>query len=165
MTVEQKLDVLYNAVNKAWENAFDGWEWITDDSNPNKYILGDTTKENGFLFFLAGCLDTYGGWIWIEYEPQNDIVGIYIKNRPIQPELKEDLAILFEKHSPFNMKVMYEDISTPIISRVEKVQPKFLLNYFNEFRNAYDKFYPLFYMFSVSAIKWYDGFYIAGSGC
>ena len=162
MTVEQKLEALYNAVNKAWKNAFDGWEWF---ETKNKYILGENTLSNGFAFFLAGCRDTYGGWIWIEYTPKKDLVEIYIKDRPIKPHLQEDLKNLFEKYSPFNMTVTYNGQSAPIISRKETVLPENFLTFFKEFRNAYDEHYPLFYMFSVSAKKWYDGFCIDSSDC
>ncbi len=165
MTVEQKLEALYNAVNKAWNYAYDGWEWDEPENKSKPYVLGVKTNKNRFTFFLAGCEDTYGGWIWIEYEPEKDIVGIYIKDRPIQAKFTEDLKNLFEKHSPFNMKVSYERNTTPIISRKEKVETKDLLQFFKEFKVAYKENYPLFYMFTVSAKKWYDGFNIYGSDC
>ena len=63
------------------------------------------------------------------------------------------------------MRVVYEDDATPIIMRDEKVEPADLLKFFNDFRKAYDEYYPLFYMVSVSAKKWYDGFNVAGSDC
>ncbi len=165
MTVEQKLEALYNAVNKAWDDAFDEWEWEPNKENPKQFMLGARTPRYGFRFYLAGCRDTYGGWIWIEYEPEEDLVGIYIEDRPILETMKDELKNLFEKYSPFNMKVTYEDGYTPIIFRKEKVELENLLKYFTEFKEAYDKHYPLFYMFSVSAKRWYDGFYIAGSDC
>lgn len=166
MTINEKNEALYNAVNSAWNNSFDGWEELEKSKeNPDVFILGIKNQGEGFIFYLAGCRDTYGGWIWIEYEPEEDMVGVYIKDRPIQPKFKEDLKNLFEKHSPFNMKVSYEDESTPLISRKEKVEPKDFLKYFREFKKAYDEYYPLFYMFSVSAIRWYDGFYISGCDC
>lgn len=166
MTVEEKNEALYNAVNSAWNDSFDGWEELDKlEDNTNVFILGEKYPENGFIFYLAGCRDLYGGWIWVEYEPEKDLVGVYIKDRPIQPKFKEDLKSLFEKHSPFNMKMSYEGKSTPVISRIEKVEPKDFVNFFGEFKKAYDEYYPLFYMFTVSAIKWYDGFDIVGCDC
>ena len=114
---------------------------------------------------MAGCRDLYGGIIWVEYNPEDDIVGIYIKDRPIQPKFKEDVVHLFEKYAPFNMKVSFEGESTPIIFRKEKVEPQDFIKFFQDFRAAYDEYYPLFYMVTVSAIKWYDGFYIEGADC
>ena len=49
--------------------------------------------------------------------------------------------------------------------REDKIEPADLLKFFNDFRKAYDAYYPLFYMVSVSAKKWYDRFNIAGSDC
>ena len=165
MTSEQKMDALYRVVNSAWDDAFDGWDWDEIEEKPGVFIIGEPTNENGFTFFLAGCRDTYGGWIWVEYEPEKDIVGIYIKDRPIQAKFKDDLKYLFEKHSPFNMKVSFERQTTPVVSRKEKVEPKDFLKFFKEFRKAYNEYYPLFYMVSVSAKGWYDGFCIEGSDC
>ena len=163
--IEKKKEDLYDAVNKAWDNVFDGWEWIESESNPNMFILGENDPENGFAFFLAGCEDSYGGIIWIEYEPEKDMVGVYIRERSIQAKFTEDLKNLFEKYSPFDMKVSFKWKTVPIISRKEKVEPKDLLNFFKDFRKAYNEYYPLFYMFSVSAKEWYDGFSILGSDC
>ena len=165
MTNEQKLDALYKAVNSAWDDAFDGWDWEESEEKPGVFILGEPSNENGFTFFLAGCEDTYGGWIWVEYMPEEDFVSIIIKDRPIQPKFKEDIKNLFEKYSPFDMRVVYEDNSTPLIMRDDKVAPADLLKFFKDFRKAYDEYYPLFYMVSVSAKKWYDGFNIVGSDC
>ena len=53
MTNEQKLDALYKAVNCAWDDAFNGWEWEASDK-PGVFILGEPSNENGFTFFLAG---------------------------------------------------------------------------------------------------------------
>ena len=165
MTNDQKLNALYEAVNSAWNDAFDGWDWEESEENSGVFILGEPSNENGVAFFLAGCEDVYGGWIWIEYMPEEDFVSIYIKDRPVQPKFKEDLKNLFEKHSPFGMQLVYEDESTPIIMRDEKVAPKDLLKFFKEFREAYKENYPLFYMVSVSAKEWYDGFCVEGSEC
>ena len=48
---------------------------------------------------------------------------------------------------------------------VEKLEPKDFLQFFKDFRKAYDEFCPLFYMFTVSAKAWYDGFAIEGADC
>lgn len=163
--VEQKKEALINAVIKAWDDPFCDWELEESEDNPNVLVLGTKTPKTGFVFFMAGCRDLYGGIIWVEYEPEEDLVGIYIKDRAVQPQFKEDIVNLFEKYAPFNMKVSFEGESTPIISRKEKVEPQDFVNFFEDFRAAYDKYYPLFYMVTVSAIKWYDGFYIAGADC
>ena len=165
MTTEQKLEALYNAVNKAWDNAFDGWEWDEPESKSKPYILGEKHSDYGFAFFLGGCEDFWGGLIWIEYEPQKDIIGIYIKERPIKDYLVEDLKNLFEKHSPFNMKVSYQRKTTPIISRKEKVEPENFLKFFKEFKSAYKEHYPLFYMFTVSAKEMFDGTCVTCGDC
>ena len=68
MIVEEKFDALYNAANKAWGGAFEGWEWewYEDNVESKKYVLGEKDKSNGFAFFLAGCRDIYGGLFWLE---------------------------------------------------------------------------------------------------
>ena len=165
MTNEQKKKALCKAISAAWADAFGGWDDLYMADHPNTPKLGVETNEEGFAFFLAGCRDVYGGWIWVEYDPGKDIVGIYIKNRPIQAKFKDDLKTLFEKYSPFDMKVSYERKTTPVISRKEKVEPKAFLKFFREFRKAYNENYPLFYMFTVCAKEWYDGFAIEGADC
>ena len=67
--------------------------------------------------------------------------------------------------STLRMKVSYERKTTPVISRKEKVEPKDFVKFFREFRKAYNENYPLFYMFTVSAKEWYDGFSIEGADC
>ena len=165
MTDDQKLNALYNAANKAWGDVFDGWDWDESEKNPNRFILGEKTTENGFAFFLAGSEDAYGGLFWIEYEPEKDLVEIYVKEEPIQPKFKEDLKTLFEKYAPFNMSVSFERGTTPVLSRKETVETKDLLNFFKEFKKAYNEYYPLFYMFTVSAKEWNDGFGIYSCDC
>lgn len=165
MTVEEKFDALYNAANKAWDGAFGGWEWYEDNVETKKYVLGEKDKSNGFAFFLAGCRDTYGGLFWVEYDAKKDTVGVFVKNRPIHGKFKDEMKTLFEKYAPFNMQVKYERNSTPVLWRVEKVEPKDFLQFFKDFRKAYDECYPLFYMFTVSAKAWYDGFCIDSTDC
>lgn len=72
------------------------------------------------------------------------MVGIYVKDRPIQAKFKEDLKSLFEKYSPFNMKVSYKNSTIPVLFRKEKVEAKDLLKFFNEFKKAYKENYPFF---------------------
>ena len=164
-TSELKLEALRKAVSSAWGNAFDGWEWDESEDKPGLFVLGDPTQDHGYTFFLAGFEDGYGGWvysgwIWIEYEPKKDIVGVYIKNGPIQAKFKDDLKAVFEKHAPFGMQLSFERQTTPIISRKEKVESKDLLQFFKDFRKAYNEYYPVFYMVTVSTKQWYDGFHI-----
>lgn len=165
MTVEQKKEALINAVGITLDEGFMEWGLEASQDNSEVFIMGEKNPQNGFMFFMAGCRDTYGGWFWIEYEPKTDFVAIYIKDRPIQEKFKYDLKNLFEKHSPFNMTITYDENSAPIIFRKEKVLPEDFESFFRGFREAYDEYYPLFYMVSVSAKAWYDGFYIAGSDC
>lgn len=165
MTKEQKLEALFKAVNKSWKGAFDGWEWASCDEESQRYLLGEPMTFWGFAFFLTGCEDIYGGVIWLEYEPEKDLVGIYVKDRAIHPKFKDDMKALFEKHAPFGMKVSFGEKDIPILSREEKVAPKDLVKFFDEFKEAYRENYPLFYMFTVSAKSWYDGFSVAGSDC
>lgn len=175
MTIEEKKKALIDAINTAWEDGveqlylpwnatFPDWKLNESEEDPNVFILGRNILKNGVMFYLAGCHDTYSGWFWIEYEPEKDIVGIYTKDRPIKEKFKEDLKTLFEKHAPFNMSVTYTEDSRPVIFRKEKVMPEDFLEFFGAFKKAYDEYYPLFYMFTVSAEEWYDGFYIGYQG-
>ena len=93
------------------------------------------------------------------------MVGIYVKDRPIQAKFKEDLKSLFEKYSPFNRKVSYKNSTIPVLFRKEKVETKDLLKFFNEFKKAYKENYPLFYMFTVYAKELYEGFSVEGEDC
>lgn len=163
MTTEKKLETLWNAANKAWDDAFGGWEW--DELTPKHFLMGENEEENGFAFFLGVSDNADSGMLWIEYEPEADRVKVVIKNRPIHAKYKEDLKALFEKYAPFDMKVSYVKSTTPVLSRTEKVKPKEMLRFFKAFRKAYQEHYPLFYMFTVSAKEWNDGFYITSSDC
>ena len=163
MECEKKLDCLYAAVNKAWNNAFDGWEWIEIEGKHNVFMLGESEPYD-FAYFISANEEMYNGMIWIEYAPEKDMVGVYIKGEPIQTKFKEDFKSLFEKYSPFGMKVSYKR-STPVFSRKEKVEPSGLYAFFNDFKKAYKQYYPLFYMFTVSEKDLYEGFYIDGMDC
>ena len=166
MTVEKKKEVLHNAINKAWNGAFDEWEWEESEDRPNKFVLGETSTEYAFYApFLSTSEYINGDLIWIEYEPKKDLVGIYVKGQPIQAKFKEDFKALFEKHAPFNMKVEYGRKTIPVIFRKEKIEPENFLKYFKEFKKAYLDNYPLFYMFSFASKAWCEGFYINWYNC
>ena len=96
---------------------------------------------------------------------QREAQKAYVENHKGSEAICEYIVNLFEKYSPFNMKISFEGESTPIISRIDKVEPQDFVKFFRDFRAAYDEYYPLFYMVTVSAVKWYDGFYIAGADC
>lgn len=160
MTFEEKKEALRNAAKKVWKEDFCYCDMVQSEDNPNVFLLGSKSRKDGYLAFLDGCRDIPGGFLWIEYEPKEDLVALYIKDRPVQEKFKEDIVNLFEKHSPLNMKVYFEEESTPIISYKEKVLPEAFEQFFVRFREAYDEYYPLFYMVTVSAKEWYDGFHI-----
>ena len=163
---EQKLDALRQAVDAVWDGDISGWELEEDWDKPGLYAIGEKNNENGDLMLFLGSNDkTHSGWIWIEYEPEKDLVGIYIKDRPIQAKFKEDIKALFEKHAPFGMKLSFERETTPLISKKETVEVEDLPKFFEEFRKAYNEYYPLFYMFTVSAQEWNEGFFVLSSYC
>ena len=158
---EQKLEALYQALDSAWGGDVSGWEWKESDDKPGLFILGEPSYENGdTILFIGSREEVHGGLIWVEYEPEKDVVGIYIKDRSIQAKFKDDLKTLFEKHEPFGMKLSFERKTTPVISRKEKVEVKDMLKFFKDFRKAYNEYYPLFYMVSVSTKKWNEGFFV-----
>lgn len=166
MTVERKKNMLRSALSEAWCSTFELIQWEESKDKPNVFVLDRKEGERSErTCYLAGCHDICGGTISIEYNPTQDIVRLLIKDRPIQPKFKEDLLNLFDKYSPFGMKLSFDDELIPILSREEKVEPEDFLNFFNEFRKAYDEFYPLFYMITVSAVEWYDGFNIRSTYC
>ena len=161
MTIEEKKQALHSAIDKAWgRTPFYGAKW--HESKPNLFVLGEKTFKTGCLLLTAMMIDIEctinSGIIWFEYEPEKDLVGIYIKEGSIQQKFKEDFKALFEKYAPFNMKMTYERKTTPIISRVEKVEPKGFVQYLKEFKKAYRENYPLFYMFTVGRKDWYESF-------
>ena len=158
--IEQKLDALRQAIDNAWGGDVSGWDLEEDWDKPGLYTIGEKTNDNGdLILFLSSNENTHCGWVWVEYEPEKDMVGIYIKDRPIQAKFKEDLQALFEKYAPFGMKLSFERKTTPVISRKEKVEIKDLPKFFKEFRKAYNEHYPLFYMVTVSAKEWNENFY------
>ncbi len=166
MTIEQKKEALRNALSETLSSTFGVIEWEESKDKPNLFMLDRKETERAErTMYLAGCHDTYGGAISFKYEPEDDIVGVYIKDRPIQAKFKDDLLNLFDKYSPFGMKLSFDEKLTPILSREEKVEPKDFLSFLGEFRKAYDEYYPLFYMITVSAIEWYDGFRIGSTYC
>jgi len=160
MTNEEKLNALLDSTNIAWDYAFDGWDWF--EMSPNRFLLGENDEEKEFAFFVGVNEEVNNGLFWIEYEPETDQVEVYIKPNSVVDEFKDDFKALFEKYSPFNMKVSFDKDSTPLFSRKEKVKPENFDSFFTEFKNEYQKNYPLFYMFTVSEKQWNDRFYIDG---
>lgn len=166
MTIEEKKEALRNALSEALCSTFELIQWEESKDKPNVFVLD--RKESARVertCYLAGCHDVFGGTISIEYNPKQDTVRFLIKDRPIQAKFKDDLLNLFDKHSPFGMQLSFDDKLTPILSREEKVEPQDFQVFLNEFRKAYDEYYPLFYMITVSATEWYDGFHVRTTLC
>lgn len=158
MTTEHKKEALLKALGETWAKMLSDWKWKTSTGNPNSFVLDGNEGPYVFTPYLAGCCDAWDSELCVEYTPEEDIVGIYLKYRPIKAKFKDDLAEIFEKHSPFQMSLSFDDNLTPVISRRAKVAPKDFKTFLGEFRKVYDENYPLFYMVTVSAIEWYDGF-------
>ena len=158
MTTEQKKDALLKALGEAWGKMFSDWKWKESAENPNSFVLDGTEGPYVFIPYLAGCRDAWDSELSVEYSPEEDTVAICLKYRPIKAKFKDDLVEIFEKHSPFQMSLSFDDNLTPVISRRAKVAPKDFKTFLGEFREVYDENYPLFYMVTVSAIEWYDGF-------
>lgn len=166
MTIEEKKETLRNALSETLCSTFKLIQWEESKNDPYVFILDrKESKRKERTMYLAGCRDAWGGMISVKYNPVDDIVGIYVKDRPIQAKFKDDLLNLFDKYSPFGLKLSFDEKMTPILSRKEKVEPKDFKNFLNEFRKAYDEYYPLFYMITVTAIEWYDGFNISSTYC
>ena len=94
MTNEQKKEALRKALVETWDRMFKDFEWEELEDNPNSFMWGNKVGELGsypsyeYTFYLAGCVDLYGNTIDVEYNPEEDIISIYIKDRPIQANLK-----------------------------------------------------------------------------
>ena len=73
--------------------------------------------------------------------------------------------VLVEKYAPFKMQLSFDKDLSPLLSRTEKVEPQNFSKFFEEFKKEYNENYPLFYMISVSAKEWYDGFSIRETYC
>ena len=39
MTNEKKMAALYDAASKAWNNAFDGWNWLEISGKQKRFLL------------------------------------------------------------------------------------------------------------------------------
>lgn len=163
MTNEEKLELLFDSTNRVWKNTFDGWEW--DEVNPNRFLLGENNEKNGFAFFVGVNGVINSGLFWIEYEPEIDQVEVFVKGSAVIDEFKDDFKNLFEKYSPFNMKVSFDENSVPLLSRKEIVKPEDFDTFFTEFKEVYQAYYPLFYMFTISEKQLNEGFYIEGMDC
>jgi len=158
MTVEQKKEALLKALGEVWDRMFYDWKWEESKDNSKVFELSGKDGPYDFVPYLAGCRDAWSSRVCIEYRPEEDIVGLYIKERPIKAEFKDELLRLFDKYSPFGMKLSFDNKLAPIMSREEKVEVKDFPAFLGEFRKAYDEYYPVFYMVTVCAIEWYDGF-------
>ena len=165
MTIEQKKEALRNAAAEGLSSIYELYRWKKVEDNEGVFVLSGECGSEVRKAYLAGCRDAWGGEIYIDYNPEEDLVGIYIKERPIHAKFKDDILSIFMKHSPFDMNLSFDEEMTPILSRKSKVEPKDFLEYLKEFRRAYDEYYPLFYMISVCAVKWYDGFHIGATYC
>lgn len=165
MTIEQKKEALRNAASKELSSVYDLYKWKKVTGSENLFVLSGECGSEVRKAYLAGCEDAWGGEIFIDYNPAEDIVGIYIKDRPIQEKFKDDLMVLVEKYAPFKMQLSFDKDLSPLLSRTEKVEPQNFSKFFKEFKKEYDENFPLFYMISVSAKEWYDGFSIRETYC
>ena len=169
MTNEQKKDVLRKALAETWDRMFEDFEWEESKDSPNSFMWGNKVREQGsypsyeYTFYLAGCTDLYGNTIDVEYNPEEDMISIYIKDRPIQAKFKDDIVAIFEKYSPFNMELSFGDNLIPTLTRREKVSPNGFSAFLGEFCKAYEEYNFLFYMITICATEWYDGFQIRAS--
>lgn len=159
LTRTEKSKELRKAAVEGLSCVYTEFVWKISKEVPNTFVLsGEIGGGVVRKAYLAGCHDVGGGEIYIDYNPDEDIVGINIKDRPIQEKFKEDLMMLIDKHSPFGMQLSFDDELAPILTRRERVEPRDFAKFFEDFRKAYEENYPLFYMISVSAKEWYDGF-------
>ena len=165
MNSEQKKEALRNAASEELSSVYDLYKWKKVKGSENLFVLSGECGSEVRKAYLAGCEDAWGGEIYIDYNPTKDIVGIYIKDRPIQEKFKDDLIMLVEKHAPFKMQLSFDKDLSPLLSRTEKVEPQNFSEFFGEFRKEYDENFPLFYMISVSAKEWYDGFSVRETYC
>lgn len=163
MTIEQKKQALSNALAETWDRMFRSFEWKASKEKPNSFTWKNKIGPYEYTFYLVGCTDLYGNTIDIEYNPEEDVITIYVKDRPIQARFKDDIVAIFEKYSPFNMELSFDDDLVPTLSRKEKVYPSDFSTFLGEFCKAYEEFNFLFYMITICATEWYDGFEIRAS--
>lgn len=76
-------------------------------------------------------LPVAGNTIDLEYNPEEDIITIYVKDQPIQAKFKDDIVSIFEKYSPFNMELSFDNDLVPTLSRKEKVSPDDFSTFFD----------------------------------
>lgn len=123
---------------------FKNFEWEESKNNPNSFMLGHKTRVLGpyysseYVFYLAGCVDLYGNTIDVEYIPEEGIISIYVKDLPIQAKFKDDIVAIFEKYSPFNMELSFDDNLIPTLTRRERVSPNDFSAFLGEFCKAYE---------------------------
>ena len=163
MTNEEKKEVLRKAISEIWSRMFGDFKWEASKENPDSFTWEKKIGPYEYTYYLAGCRDLWGNTIDLEYNPEEDIVGIYVKDRPIQEKFKDDIESLWRKYSPFDMELSFDDELAPTLSRKEKVEPNEFAEFLNGFRKAYDEYNFLFYMITICATEWYDGFYITAS--
>ena len=134
MTIEQKKEALRNAASKELSSVYDLYKWKKVTGSENLFVLSGECGSEVRKAYLAGCEDAWGGEIFIDYNPEEDIVGIYIKDRPIQEKFKDDLMVLVEKYAPFKMQLSFDKDLSPLLSRTEKVEPQNFSRFFEEFK-------------------------------
>ena len=165
LTNREKMKALKTSASENVCIVYDYYVWKRTETDSNTFLLSGDLGSEVRKSHLAGCHDVWGGEIFIDYNPEEDLVGIYVKDRPIQEKFKDDLLALVDKHAPFKMQLSFDSDLTPLLSRKEKVEPQDFAEFFKEFCAAYEENYPLFYMITVSAKKWYDGFATRSSDC
>lgn len=158
MTIEQKKEALLNALGESWDKMFCNFKWKASENNANLFELSGELGPYNPIPYLAGCIDANSSLICVEYNPKEDHIGIYLKYRPIESKFKNDLVNIFDKHSPFDMKLSFDETLTPTISKEEIVKPTEFAEFLNNFRKAYNEYFPVFYMVTVCETEWYDGF-------
>lgn len=163
MTINEKKEALCKAVAETWGRMFADFDWEKVKEKPNTFSWGKSIGPYNYTYYLAGCRDLWGSTIDLEYNPEEDIIGIYVKDRPIQEKFKGDIENLWRKYSPFDMELSFDDELAPTLSKKEKVAPNEFTEFLDGFSKAYDEYNFLFYMITICATEWYDGFHIAAS--
>ena len=158
MTIEQKKEALLNALGESWDKMFRDFKWKASENNANLFELSGELGPYNPIPYLAGCVDANSSKICVEYNPKEDRIGIYLKYRPIDSKFQGDLENIFNKYTPFDMKLSFEENLTPTISREERVEPTEFAAFLDNFRKAYNEYFAIFYMVTVCETELYDGF-------
>ena len=69
-----------------------------------------------------------------------------MKYRPVKAKFKDDIVAIFEKYSPFNMELSFDDRLIPTLTRREIVFPDDFSAFLGEFCKAYEEYNFLFYL-------------------